>query len=139
MASIRRHVHIMAPPRTVWRALTTNDGLAKWLVDEARFEGRAGGRVVLTTEDDEGNPIEERGIVHKWRPTSHLEISFDTIGQSPNRGSRWSFQVARDGGETRLSVVHSGGEVVSDEALRERWDNEWKEAFQVLQTWLDED
>ena len=51
MPAIRRHVHIACPPRAVWRALTTADGLEKWLADEARVDGRKGGRVVLTGTD----------------------------------------------------------------------------------------
>ena len=97
MPAIRRHIHIAAPPRAVWKALTTADGLKSWLADDARLEPRKGGRVVLTTEDDEGNPVEERGMIHTWRPTSHLEIAWDNIGQFPNKGTRVSFQLALDG------------------------------------------
>ena len=36
MAAIRRHVYIANGARAVWRALTTAEGLEKWLAEEAR-------------------------------------------------------------------------------------------------------
>ena len=72
MPAIRRHVYIAASQRTVWRALTTAEGLASWLVDEARVDPRNGGRIVWTYEGDDGEPINDIGTILKWRPTSHL-------------------------------------------------------------------
>ena len=43
MAAIRRHVYIANGARAVWRALTTAEGLEKWLAEEARVDGRKGG------------------------------------------------------------------------------------------------
>ena len=137
MSSIRRHVFIASNPRTVWNALTTADGLEKWLADEARIDGRKGGRVVFVGEDAEGEPLEERGIIHVWRPTSHFEIAWDSIGNAPTKGTRVAFKVARDGDETRLSLVHSGSALEDDE-LRAWLDEEWKGRFSFLQSWLDE-
>ena len=79
MPSIRRHIHIATGPRKVWKALTTVDGLTSWLVDDARIDARKGGRVIWVGEDDDGNPLEERGQILKWRPTSHLEIGWDKL------------------------------------------------------------
>ena len=54
MSAIRHQINIAAPIRTVWTALTTADGLMSWWADEARIDPRPGGRVVVTTEDDDG-------------------------------------------------------------------------------------
>ncbi len=137
MPAIRRQVLIAAPPRTVWRALTTAEGLTGWLVDEARVDARKGGRVVLVGEDDEGNPIEDLGIIHKWRPTSHLEITFDRVGKGPFAGSRLSVQVALDGGETRVSIVHAG-DPMEDPERHPQLDKEWRQALSALQSLLDQ-
>lgn len=136
MPSVRRHVFIASPPRTVWAAITTGDGLAKWLASEARFDGRKGGRVVLTLANAEGEPYQLAGIVHRWRPTSQLEIKWDRAGDADFSSTRVQFQVARDGDETRLSVVHSGT-ALDDEAAQQRVDLGWRAAFAVLQSQLD--
>lgn len=137
MSAIRRQVHVACSPRAVWRALTTAEGLEKWLADDARVDGRKGGRVVLTgTSFDEEN--DACGIVHTWRPTAKFEVSWDSVGHFEGRGGHFAFQVARDGDETRVSVVHSGGEALEDEERRQKLDAAWKEAFEVLQSLLDE-
>ena len=138
MPAIRRQIMVTAPPRQVWAALTTGEGLAQWLVDEARVDGRKGGRVVLINQDDEGNPIEDRGIVHTWRPTSHFEINFDSVGKGPLKGTRLSFSVAMDEGETRVALVHSGA-LFDDADENARVDKEWRQAMKALQAMLDGD
>jgi uncharacterized protein YndB with AHSA1/START domain len=137
MPAIRRQVHIACPPRAVWRAITTAEGLEKWLADEARVDGRMGGRVVLsgTDFDQEQDAV---GIVHTWRPTAKFEIALDSIGSFEGKGGHIAFQVARDGDETRVSVVHSGGEALDDEERREKLDVAWKTAFETLQALLDD-
>jgi uncharacterized protein YndB with AHSA1/START domain len=137
MPAIRRQVHIVCSPRAAWRALTTAEGLEKWLADDARIDGRKGGRVVLSgTGFDAEN--EARGIVHTWRPTAKFEVAWDSVGQFEGKSSHFSFVVARDGDETRVSIVHSGGEALDDEERREKLDVVWKDAFATLQALLDD-
>jgi uncharacterized protein YndB with AHSA1/START domain len=137
MAAIRQQVHIACPSRAVWRALTTAEGLEKWLADEARVDGRKGGRVILTGTDFDAEQ-DAVGIVHTWRPTSKFEIAVDSIGSFEAKGSHIAFQVARDGSETRVSVVHSGGEALDDDERRDKLIVAWKTALQSLQSLLDE-
>jgi hypothetical protein len=61
------------------------------------------------------------------------------VGKYEGRGSRISFQVARDGDETRLSLVQSGGEALEDEERRAALDKEWRRDLKALQGMLDED
>jgi len=137
MAAIRRHVYIANGARAVWRALTTSEGLEKWLAEDARVDGRKGGRVVLTGTDlDSEHDLV--GIIHTWRPTSKLEISWDNVGASETKGSSVAFQVARDGEESRVSIVHSGGAALEDEERRAKLDQAWKVALETLQALLDE-
>jgi len=138
MSSIRHQVNIAAAPRAVWRALTTAEGLMSWWVDEARVEARPGGRVVLTSEGDDGEPLEERGIFHELRPTRRIEIAWDSNSPAPTRGSRVQFSIARDGDETRVSLVHSGGEFLDDEEVRSDFDRTWRQALLGLRSVLED-
>ena len=94
--------------------------------------------MVFCSDDDEGKRIEEHGIIHTWRPTSHLEIAFDRIGPGPLKGTRLSFQVAVDSDQTRLSIVHSG-DAVEDPEQHARFEQEWRQAMRALQGQLDRD
>jgi uncharacterized protein YndB with AHSA1/START domain len=137
MPAIRRQILIATSPRALWGALTTPEQLSKWLADEVRLEPRAGGRIVLGWRPEEGQHIEARGLIHTWRPISHLEVAWERTGEYPARGSRVTFQVARDGEEARLTLLHQGGEGLEDEAIREIIDRNWKKSLDTLQTLLD--
>ena len=137
MPSVRQQLNIAAPPRTVWAALTTAEGLTSWWVDEARVDAREGGRIVLTSEGDDGEPVEECGLVHTCRPTRKFEIAWDNSSPAPTKGTRVQFQVARDGDETRVSVIHSGGGILDDEDEWTLLDKAWKSALKALRSSLE--
>ena len=138
MAAIRQQINIDAAPRTVWRLLTTAEGLSSWLVDEVeRIDARNGGVVILKTMDDDGEMVEERGMFHEVRPTRKLEIKWDSNSPAPTRGTRVTFQVARDGEETRLSVVHSGPGILEDEEARAELEKGWRQAMRALRSSLE--
>lgn len=136
MPAVRQQINIAASPRTVWNALTTEDGVKGWWADEARLDSRAGGRIVLTVEGDDGGPIEERGVFHEIRPIRRIEIAWDKAGKAPSAGTRLEFQIARDGDETRLSLVHSGS-ALDDEERRTRIDDDWRRALRALRDALE--
>lgn len=138
MAAIRQQINIAASIRSVWNALTTKKGLEAWWADEARVDPSVGGRLVITTEDDEGNAIEERGMFHKIRPTREIEIAWDSSSPAPTKGTRIVFQVARDGDETRVRVVHSGGGVLNDEEARGALDKWWRRQLRMLRRDLED-
>jgi uncharacterized protein YndB with AHSA1/START domain len=137
MSAIRHQINIGVGPRAVWRAITTADGLMSWWADEARVDSRAGGRVVVTTEGEDGEPVEEAGVVLDFTPTRRFEINWDRVGKGPNRGSRLTFQLARTGTETRVSLVQSGGDVLKDEELRSQMSADWKSALRALRSHLE--
>lgn len=138
MSSIRRQINIAAPSRAVWRMITTADGWASWYADEARFDGRDGGRVTLVGEDDDGNPLEEVGLVVTWRPTSRLVIRWDSNSPAPTKGTEITFNIARDGDETRVSLVHAGAGILEDEEGRKALDLTWRRALSSLREALEE-
>ena len=139
MSAIRQQINIARPIRAVWTALTTADGLMSWWADDARVDARPGGRVVVFTEGDDGEPMEERGILHELRPTRKIEIAWDSNSPALTRGTRLLFQLARDGEETRVSMVHSGRGVLEDEEARDTLDKDWRRALRSLRDALEAD
>lgn len=138
MSSIRHQINIAAPSRAVWRALTTEEGLTSWWVDEARVVAETGGRIVLRSEGDDGEMVEEVGMFHELRPTRKIEIAWDARSPAPTKGTRVQFTVARDGDETRVSVTHSGGGVLDDEESRLALEKGWKQALRALRGSLED-
>lgn len=137
MAAIRQQINIAAPLRTVWNSLVTAEGWRSFWADDARIEPRAGGRIVLVSEAPDGTRIEERGIFHEMRPTRKVEIAWDANSPAPTRGTRLNFTISKDGAETRLLLVHSGGGVLEDDEARTNLEREWKEAFRTLRESLE--
>jgi uncharacterized protein YndB with AHSA1/START domain len=137
MASIRQQINIDAGLREVWRALSTVDGWTSWYADDARVDPRQGGRITLSAIGDDGEPVDEVGIFLTFRPTRKLEIAWDSTSPAITKGTTISFQVARDGDETRLALVHSGGGVLEDEETRDALVNEWRQAFHALRDVLE--
>ena len=118
--------------------MTTAEGIKRWWADDARVDSREGGRIVLTSEGDDGNPVEERGIFHEVRPIRKIEIAWDSNSPAQTKGTRIEFQVARDGDETQVNLVHSGGGPLDDEDQREALDETWRQALTALRDALEE-
>jgi uncharacterized protein YndB with AHSA1/START domain len=136
MPAVRQQINIAVPVRTVWKALTTEEGVTSWWVDGARVDARPGGRIVLHSEGDDGEAVEERGMFHEVLPTRRIEIAWDGNSPAPTKGSRVEFSVARDGTETRVSVVHSGTMFDTDQ-IRSAADKTWKQALHALRDYLE--
>lgn len=128
MSVVRRQISIAASPRTVWAAVTTGEGLGKWLAPAARADGREGGRIVLTRGE-----AEEAGIFHSFRPTARAEVKWT---QGPWKGTMTQFSVARDGTETVLAVHHSGTPFQAED-VRQGADGFWKQALTTLRDALE--
>jgi len=136
MPSIRQQINIAAAPRAVWAKLTTAEGLKEWLADEARANPEQGGRVVIEVEGDEGLTVEERGLFHTLRPTRKLEITWDRNSKGPWADTRLVVQLARDGEETRVAVIHSGFPEEDAERM-EAQDAEWRRSLKALRSTLE--
>ncbi len=136
MPTIRRQITIAASPRSVWNALTTVEGLAAWLGDEVRVDGRAGGRVSLRVRAAGGVTNEETGFFHVFRPTAKLEVSWDGRSPGPWKSTFTQFSVARDRNETVLNVVHEGPQMDDAEA-RATIDDTWRAALTSLRDGLE--
>lgn len=137
MSSIRHQINIAAPSRTVWNVLTTAEGWTRWWANDARIDARAGGRIVLQVEDENGDAVEERGLFHELRPTRRLEIAWDANSPAATKGTRLRFTLSADGSETRLSMVHSGGGILDDDDARSQLESEWRSALHALRDSLE--
>jgi uncharacterized protein YndB with AHSA1/START domain len=135
MPTIRRQISVAAPPRAVWNALVTPEGLKQWLGDEARVDARSGGRVALVVRHEDGRH-EEVGFFHVWRPTAKLEIGWDARSPGPFKGCFTQFSVARDRSETVVNVVHEGA-ALEDADTHARMDAFWKRSLVTLRTALE--
>jgi len=136
LATVRQQINIAASVRVIWNALTTAEGLSSWWVDEARVDTRPGGRIVVTTEDDDGAPIEEIGMFQQLRPTRKIEIKFDSNSPGALRKTRIEFVLARDGDETRVAVIHSGIEETEDDNAA--LEKEWRQALLALRASIED-
>ena len=133
MSSVRQQISIAATPRKVWSHLTTLEGMLDWLVEGGRLEARAGGRVILEIDKDGESTFEAAGTFHTLRPTRKIEIAFDRAGQGDWLGSHLQILVARDGEETRVSIVHRGTEgVFAEEESCDGLESFWKHALRAL-------
>ena len=75
-------------------------------------------------------------MFHALRPTRKLEIAWDRIGQGPWAGTRLVVQLARDGNETRVAVIHSGFPDDDEERFSEQ-DAEWRRSLKALRSTLE--
>ncbi len=140
MPSIRQQINIAAPTRVIWNVLTTAEGWKQWWAEEARLEARNGGRIVLTVEGDDGEPVEERGVFHEVRPTCYIEIAWDATSPARTKGTRVQFTLSRDGDEARLALIVSGsGGILDDEEGRADLEREWRSALRALRSHLESD
>ena len=71
------------------------------------------------------------------RPTRKLEIAWDANSPAATRGTRLQFTISRDGDETRLAMIHSGGGVLDDETARDALEREWREGLKTLRQSLE--
>jgi uncharacterized protein YndB with AHSA1/START domain len=131
MSTVRRQINIDATPRTIWKELTTAEGLNRWLGVEARVDSRQGGRVSIKVDG-----LEETGIFHEFRPTGRLEIFWDKHSSGPWKSTRTQIQVARDGAESVVHVQHLSS-AFEDMAIREPVDVFWKGALNRMRDALE--
>lgn len=129
MSVVRRQISIAASPRTVWNALTTAEGLARWFGSGARVDGREGGRISASR----GAEVESSGLFHTFRPTAKIEVKWT---DGPWRGTFTQFSVARDRNETVVNLLHTGSPL-EDPGLRDVVDGDWKAALTRLRDGLE--
>lgn len=98
------------PPELVWRALTTPELLARWLMRPDGFESRVGARFTMAAK-----PIEAVGFsgtiaceVLELVEPELLTFSWDDAASDEPSGWVVSFALRPEGRGTRLLFTHSG-------------------------------
>jgi uncharacterized protein YndB with AHSA1/START domain len=111
---IERTLELAHPPRTVWAALTTAEGLAAWFGDEATIDLRPGGsaRMSWTTGDVAEMRVERVEEPAVFGFTWHI---YGLPEEDPRR-TYVEFTLEPDGAGTRLTVVESGFAQLPDDA-----------------------
>jgi hypothetical protein len=71
------------------------------------------------------------------RPTRRLEIAWDHNSPARTRGTRIQFRLSRDGEETRVDMVHSGGGILDDDDARADLEQDWRRALKSLRSELE--
>jgi uncharacterized protein YndB with AHSA1/START domain len=103
---IERSIDVDHPPATVWRALTTAEGLGSWFGQKATIDLRVGGAAQLTVEGHDAIDmrIERLEPPHVFGYTWHIS----GLPADDPRRTYVEFTLEPVGGGTRLTVVESG-------------------------------
>jgi uncharacterized protein YndB with AHSA1/START domain len=99
----QHEVEIAAPADAVWRALTDEEELTRWYVEDATFEPRAGGPYRVSW----GELGEGTGRVEVWEPQCRLRLVAESLATADEPIVE-EYTIATRGGTTLLRLVHSG-------------------------------
>lgn len=113
--SIEMEVTIDAPVEAVWEALSTGEGMARWFAPTARVNPGEGGSVFVSW----GGGVEGEGRIEVWEPNRRIAWSEPLGSDQPIRFLVDFVLEAREGGTTKLRMVHSGFGEGSD------WDEQY--------------
>lgn len=104
---VERSITIDAPAEAVFAALTTASSIERWFstIDNVEFEPKLGGQVAFL------DPVfgQVRGSIDQWNPPRGLRVQF-----TENWPSTLQYQLAPDGGGTRVTVIQVGFAPIRD-------------------------
>src|SRR3954465_12696234 len=135
--TVSRSVAIAAPVDKVWAAITEPEHIARWFGQSAELEGvRVGARGVFSFEGHGDFPVEveevdaPRMIAYRWSNDNARAISAERVDRKHSTVFR--FTLEQQGSGTRLTVVESGFEALTDPSAsldgnRRGWDAELDE------------
>jgi uncharacterized protein YndB with AHSA1/START domain len=135
---IERTVELAHPPRTVWTALTTAEGLGSWFGTKAEIDLRPGGRARLTW--DHGDTAQLR--VERVEEPAAFGYTWPVYGLPADDPRRTYVEFALEPitSGTRLTVVESGFAQLSDDAHGKAFDGNtdgWRKELGELAAYLD--
>ncbi len=135
---IERTVEVAHPPRTVWAALTTAEGLRAWFGNEATIDLRPGGSATLKWE--EGQTADLR--VERVEEPTVFGYTWHIYGLPDDdpRRTYVEFTLEPVGDGTRLTVVESGFAQLPADAYAKAYDGNtegWASELGELVDYLD--
>lgn len=135
---IERTVEVAHPPRTVWAALTTAEGLGSWFGNEATIDLRPGGTAHMTWSN--GHKADLR--IERVDEPSVFAYTWAIYGLPDDdpRRTYVEFTLEPVGAGTRLTVVETGFAQLSDDAFKTAYDGNaqgWVNELGELVAYLD--
>jgi uncharacterized protein YndB with AHSA1/START domain len=118
---IERTLELAHPPRTVWAAITTAEGLASWFGQQATIDLRPGGAARMswtgghTTEMRVERVEEPSAFAFTWR--------MDGMPEGDPRRTYVEFTLEPVGAGTRLRMVETGFAQLPDDAHGKAYDS----------------
>jgi uncharacterized protein YndB with AHSA1/START domain len=135
---IERTVELAHPPRKVWAALTTAEGLAAWFGHEATIDLRPGGSARMRWTD---GPMVDMRVERVEEPTVFgFTWQLHELPKDDPRRTYVEFTLEAAGAGTRLTVVETGFAQLPEDAHRTAYDSHtqgWKSELGELVDYLD--
>jgi uncharacterized protein YndB with AHSA1/START domain len=105
----RASVRIAAPPEAVWRALTDQAMLAKYMFGATVISEWRQGSSIVWKGEYQARPFEDKGQVLRAEPARLLEYTHFSplagLPDEPENYHRVTIELAPDGGGTRVSLA----------------------------------
>jgi uncharacterized protein YndB with AHSA1/START domain len=113
---IERTLDIAHPPRVVWAAITTAEGLAAWFGQEATIDLRPGGAARLAWDDGHVAELRVERVEEPW--VFGFTWRVDAMPEDDPRRTYVEFTLESTATGTRLRVVETGFAQLPDEGYR---------------------
>lgn len=123
IAPIRIVGETLAPPETVWAALTEPDQVARWFAESTPIDDGEG--AVYAIDFGDGNVID--GVIHELIPGRRLTYTWQWRGQEAGPTLvTWDVEAVESEG-TKITLTHDGWvEAGADEAIRDDHAGYWE-------------
>ena len=124
-------------PETIWRALTDGNAMSRWLMQPEGFEAVVGKRFTFKTtaagqwdgtiECEVLEVIPNQSLVYAWRGGHE-----GNVGYGSKLDTKVTFTLAKEGGGTRVKVVHAGFEMPRNETAYKNMSGGWSHVIERL-------
>jgi len=135
---IERTLDVAHPPRVVWAAITTAEGLAAWFGQEAEIDLRPGGVARLAWD---GGHVAELRVERVEEPSVFgFTWRVDALPEDDPRRTYVEFTLEPTATGTRLRVVETGFAQLPDEGYRKGFESHtegWGRELGELVAYLD--
>jgi uncharacterized protein YndB with AHSA1/START domain len=124
-------------PETIWKALTTGELIARWLMPAEGFEAVVGNRFTYKTTPAGARDGTIRCEILEVVPNQRLVYSWqggheDNVGYGSRLETVVSWTLARADKGTRVRVVHSGFELPRNDTAYRNMSDGWKKVIRNL-------
>ncbi|HEX5401260.1 MAG TPA: SRPBCC domain-containing protein [Pseudonocardiaceae bacterium] len=135
---IERTMNITHPPKKVWAAITTAEGLGTWFGNQATIDLRPGGAVRLMWT---GGYSADLRVERVEEPTVFgFTWAVDGLPDDDPRRTYVEFTLEPDGAGTRLTVIETGFAQLAEDAHRKAYESNsegWQRELGELLDYLD--